>query len=101
MAQQAMLFHHAEAILGVKGAAMTNILFAQADCRVMLMSPGTFTDPFFWDIASTRGIAYAELFGATTTKLASLGHNDFHVSLADVAVMIQTTLAASSWSDQP
>jgi capsular polysaccharide biosynthesis protein len=98
MAEQAALFNQAEAILGVKGAAMTNILFSKADCRVMIMSPGSFTDPFFWDIASTRGIAYAEIFGAVTTERASLGHNDFHVSVADVEAMIQMTLAAPPWS---
>jgi capsular polysaccharide biosynthesis protein len=98
MAEQAALFNQAEAILGVKGAAMTNILFSRTDCRVMLMSPSSFTDPFFWDIASTRGIAYSEIFGSVTTDRASLGHNDFEVNPVDVEVMIQKTLAASPWS---
>jgi capsular polysaccharide biosynthesis protein len=98
MAEQAALFNQAEAILGVKGAAMTNILFAKADCRVMLMSPGSFIDPFFWDIASTRGIAYAEIFGTVTTERSSLGHNDFHVGTADVEAMIRMTLAAPPWA---
>jgi capsular polysaccharide biosynthesis protein len=98
ISEQAVLFNQAEAILGVKGAAMTNILFAKADCRVMLMSPSSFTDPFFWDIASTRGIAFAEIFGTVTTERPSLGHNDFHLNSTDVEVMIQKTLAAPPWS---
>lgn len=97
MAEQAALFNQAEAILGVKGAAATNILFAKADCRVMLMSPSSFTDPFFWDIASTRGIAYSEIFGPVTTERASLGHNDFYLNPVDVEEMIKTTLAAAPW----
>jgi capsular polysaccharide biosynthesis protein len=94
MAEQAALFHQAEAVLGVKGAAMTNILFANSNCRLMVMSPSTFTDPFFWDIASTRGIAYSEIFGEIVNERQSAGHNDFRVDPADVEAMIRATLRA-------
>jgi capsular polysaccharide biosynthesis protein len=98
MSEQAALFNQAEAILGVKGAAMTNILFANANCRLMVMSPGSFIDPFFWDITSVRGIAYAETFGEVTTDRTALGHNDFQVKPDDVEAMIKATLAAAPWS---
>jgi capsular polysaccharide biosynthesis protein len=92
--EQATLFNQAEAILGVKGAAMANIVFADVDCRVMLMSPSSFTDPFYWDIASTRGMLYAEIFGDVTTDRIILSHNDFRLNAADVDTMIQAMLGS-------
>ena len=93
LAQQAKLFNQAEAIIGIKGAAMTNILFARQDCRVMMMSPASFTDTFFWDIASVRGLAYAEIFGETVTDNLSLGHNDFRLDTSRVEEMFRAVLA--------
>jgi len=96
MAEQAALFNHAEAVLGVKGAAMTNIMFANVDCRVMLLSPCRFIDPFYWDIASVRGMAYAELFGAVTTRRTSPAHDDFEVAPEDVEAMLERMLMTVS-----
>jgi capsular polysaccharide biosynthesis protein len=92
--EQAKLFRGAEAILGVKGAAMTNILFSDPACRVMVMSPSSFIDPFFWDIASTRGISYSETFGEITTTRASLGHNDFLVNPTEIEEMLRKVLSS-------
>jgi capsular polysaccharide biosynthesis protein len=94
IAEQAALFANAEAILGVKGAAMTNILFANADCALMVLSPGDFIDPFFWDIAGMRGLAYGEVFGELQSA-RTIGQNDFRVEPAHVEAMIQVTLSAA------
>jgi capsular polysaccharide biosynthesis protein len=91
IAEQAALFANAEAIMGIKGAAMTNVLFATTPCTLMVLSPGDFIDPFFWDITSTRDIAYGEVFGELQSERAA-GLNDFRVELPHVEAMIQSTL---------
>jgi capsular polysaccharide biosynthesis protein len=85
--EQARLFSETEAVVGVKGAALTNIVFCPAHCSVMVLSPSDFPDPFFWDIAGQLNLNYAELFGPTTTN-RSPGRNDFVVDLVAVARML-------------
>ena len=92
MAEQAALFASAEAVLGVKGAAMANILFAAPSCRLILLSPADFIDQFCWNIASLRGIAYHELFGEILTRGKVAGHNDFRVDSGRVNALIAAAL---------
>ena len=96
IAEQAALFAGAEAVLGVKGAAMTNILFARPSCRLILLSPADFIDQFYWSIASLRGIAYHELFGALVTRGKVAGHNDFRVDPARVDAMLTAALGGEA-----
>jgi len=92
MAEQAALFAGAEAVLGVKGAAMTNILFAAPSCRLILLSPADFIDQFYWNIASLRGVAYHELFGKIVAQGKVAGHNAFRVDPVRAEAMIAAAL---------
>jgi capsular polysaccharide biosynthesis protein len=92
MPEQAALFAGAEAVLGVKGAAMTNVLFAAPSCRLFLLSPADFTDQFYWNIASLRGIAYHEIFGELVTRGSVPGHNSFRVDARRVDAMLTSAL---------
>jgi capsular polysaccharide biosynthesis protein len=92
MAEQAAHFAGAEAVLGVKGAAMTNILFAAPTCKLILLSPADFIDQFYWNITSLRGIAYHELFGEIVTRDKVAGHNPFRVDPARVEALISSVL---------
>jgi capsular polysaccharide biosynthesis protein len=91
LSEQADLFGKAEAIIGIKGAALTNSLFCRAPCSVMVLSPGDFPDPFFWDIAGQLELRYGELFCPVTTSLAG-GRNDFVVDPIAVLRMIDAVL---------
>jgi capsular polysaccharide biosynthesis protein len=95
MAEQAALFAGAEAVLGVKGAAMTNILFAAPSCKLILLSPADFIDQFYWNIASLRGIAYHELFGKIVAQGKVAGHNAFRIDAVRAEAMIAAALAGS------
>ena len=81
LAKQAQMFAEAEVIVGVKGASLTNLIFASPECRVIVLSPADFADPFFWDIAGQKGMMYAEVFGRVTTDRA-VGQNDFAIDPA-------------------
>ena len=91
VAEQAALFSNAEAVIGVKGAALANIVFCQPGCRIMILSPGDFADPFFWDIAGQRDMPYAELFGTAATQRPD-SHNDFSVDIPSLQRMLAAML---------
>ncbi len=78
LAEQAAAFRDAAMVAGVKGAALTNILFCAPPCRVVVLSPGDFPDPFFWDLAGQAGLPYGEVFGVTQTR-GPVARNDFTI----------------------
>jgi capsular polysaccharide biosynthesis protein len=85
---QAALFRAAAAVVGVKGAALANILFCAPGASVLVLSPSDFPDPFFWDLAAHAGAAYAELFGRLTARDRPRSHNPFRVDPARFAALL-------------
>ncbi|WP_114859399.1 glycosyltransferase family 61 protein [Azospirillum brasilense] len=59
--EQIALFKGASRIVGVMGAAMTNIVFAPPGARVVNLTPAGMPDTFFWFIATLRGLDYTEI----------------------------------------
>ena len=59
--RQIALFKGASRIVGVMGAAMTNIAFAPPGARVVNLTPAGMPDTFFWFIATLRGLDYTEI----------------------------------------
>ncbi|KAA0677123.1 glycosyltransferase family 61 protein [Azospirillum brasilense] len=59
--QQVSLFKGATRIVGVMGAAMTNIAFAPPGAQVVTLTPAGMPDTFFWFIAMLRGLDYTEV----------------------------------------
>ena len=62
-AEQAGLFAHAGAVAGVMGAAMTNSVFAAPGTPVLHLAPDGWLEPFYWDLAATRGHRYSACYG--------------------------------------
>jgi hypothetical protein len=87
--QAARLFAEAKAVVGVKGAALTNTLFCRPRSVVMALSPADFPDPFFWDLCAQRGIFYGELFGAATTDRPK-GLNDLVIDPGRLEAMLDS-----------
>lgn len=85
---QAALFRSAACIVGVKGAALTNLMFCAAGAQVLVLSPGDFPDPFFWDIAAHAGVGYSELFGRLTARDRPRGRNCFTVDAGRFADLL-------------
>jgi capsular polysaccharide biosynthesis protein len=65
--QQIMTFRGARQVVGVCGAAMTNIAFCTRGASATLLFPAMFPDVFFWFIATHKGVAYSEIRGAQQT----------------------------------
>jgi capsular polysaccharide biosynthesis protein len=84
--EQARLFADAAAVIGAKGAALTNCLFCSPGTKIMVLSPSDFPDPFFWDVAQ-NDCDYGEVFGPITTDKAR-GLNEFTVEPARVKAML-------------
>jgi capsular polysaccharide biosynthesis protein len=58
---QIVLFSRAKHVIGVIGAAMTNIAFCQPGTRITMLVPCAFPDTFFWFIAQHRQLDYLEV----------------------------------------
>lgn len=74
------MFSNAEAIAGISGAALTNILFAPADCRILALMPNYGFEFFFWDIANIVGQDFSYIVGEAEAP-EQLGHSNFTVDL--------------------
>jgi capsular polysaccharide biosynthesis protein len=61
---QIRAFAEAEIVIGVKGAAFTNIMFCAPNTKVIVLTPPHWGDPFFWCIAGQLGQDYYEVLGA-------------------------------------
>lgn len=59
--QQIMTFYGADQVVGVAGAAMSNIAFCKQGTNVTLLFPAMMADTFFWFIASHKELGYTEI----------------------------------------
>ena len=94
VAGQARLFSEAEAVIGVKGAALTNGIFCSPGSALMVLSPSDFNDPFFFDIASQGDMRYGEVFGRITETSRPASHNAFQVAPEKVEAMLDAVMNA-------
>lgn len=91
--EQVRLFRSCEIVVGIKGAALTNTIFSPNSIGMIVLSPGTFTDPFFWDLAGQVNIDYTEIFGQVTTESGVPSAQEFwidpQVFTAEVEALIE------------
>ncbi len=79
--EQAAMFSEAEMVMGVKGAALTNLVFSPRDSAAVVLSPSNWGDSFFWDLAGQLGINYVEVVGKAVDGAAEPPDSPFHVDL--------------------
>lgn len=89
---QVRLFAAASHVAGVKGAALTNLLFCPPATTVILLSPGDWADFFFWDLAGQLGFAYYELAGVLTRDDGALGQNPFLIDPARLDAVLRSAI---------
>jgi capsular polysaccharide biosynthesis protein len=93
--EQARLFASASAVAGVKGAALTNMVFCPPETVVIAMSPIDWSDLFFWDIAGQRNFAYYELTGPLASGTNVRGQNPFAIDPTKLEITLQHALSES------
>ena len=93
LAEQARMFRAADLVVGVKGAALTNALFCSSRTHLVVLTPGDFPDPFYWDLTAPAGIGYSEIFGVLQSRGRPIGHNPFIVSVAGLRTILEACLA--------
>jgi len=76
---QAELFNEARVIVGMKGAALTNLLFCASSASVIVLSPHSWVDAFFWDIAGQIGLKYIEILGPAEDNAKGPGEASFRI----------------------
>ena len=94
--QQAQLFNSADVIVGLKGAALANVIFCTSSASVIVLSPSGWGDPVLWDVAGQLGMRYFEVFGGPTTEGDSLATGTFTVDTGLVAQALEEADAADS-----
>lgn len=93
VAQQAALFHEAEAIVGVHGAALANLVFCRPGCKVIELLPRNWPSPLYGRLATALGLDYQCLAGeepalpwAPIQNLAA----DLSVAPSDLTALLRT-----------
>ncbi|MGV7030779.1 glycosyltransferase family 61 protein [Methylobacterium symbioticum] len=85
---QAALFAHAEAVVGIKGAGLVNTVFCPPGTPVVHLAPETFQDPYYRDIAAARGQPYHALYGRAAESAQRDHLRDFTIDPADLAGLL-------------
>lgn len=98
--EQAMLFATAEAVMGVKGAALTNCMFCSPDTKVIVMSPDDFPDPFFWDICGQMDLQYGEIYGRSAGEGPRARH-PFTIDAHRISELLDLMLGAATGGTPP
>ncbi len=79
--EQARVFSEAEIVVGVKGAALTNMLFADPGSTLVVLAPNNWAEPFFWDLVGQLGINYVEILGRVQDGVAEPPNSPFTADL--------------------
>ncbi len=76
--EQAALFYQAREIVGLAGAALTNVVYCRPASRMTVLAPATMPALYFWDLAAQVGVDFR--IGYFPALSASRGiHADFIV----------------------
>lgn len=80
--QQVVRFARASTIVGIMGAAMTNVVFSPPGSRILDIAPDPeWKDPFFWDLAAICGHRYAAIYGQWRQSELPAARRNFTLSL--------------------
>jgi capsular polysaccharide biosynthesis protein len=94
--EQLRILSEASVVIGPHGAGLTNVIFADADVRVVELFPPTRNWPGFRVLTEAFGGSYAAYVGArhdaAQTDRVGAGNEDFTVDVATCARFIQSRL---------
>jgi capsular polysaccharide biosynthesis protein len=88
LCDQARMFSEAEIVVGVKGAALTNLLFGAPESSAIVLSPNNWAEAFFWDIAGQLDISYVEILGKVVEGVTEPPGSPFSIDLPLLAAAL-------------
>ena len=77
--EQIEYFASAEEVVGISGAAMSNIVFCQPETKIVILSPNSMASFYFWDVAHHAKVNYS-IFYFESNKDRGI-YSDFSVNL--------------------
>lgn len=90
---QITLFSEAKVVVGVSGAALTNIIWMKEGTHVISLNPNYGHEFFFWDLASIMKLKFYFLFGESVSP-AELGHSDFEINIEIFEEILESILVS-------
>ncbi|WP_342148080.1 glycosyltransferase family 61 protein [Methylorubrum sp. SB2] len=72
--EQASIFHHADTVVSLHGAGMTNVLFCKPGTKVLEIIPSTYSTPAFWVLAAARRMIYGTYICENIVKSVKRDH---------------------------
>ncbi|HUW28688.1 MAG TPA: glycosyltransferase 61 family protein [Sulfuriferula sp.] len=82
--EQIVTFSRAKIIVGILGAAMTNIIFSPQMAQIIMFTPDSIPGYFFWDLASLKKQGYYALSCKTISQNKGYGDADFYVDINEL-----------------
>lgn len=82
--EQAALFYQAREIIGLAGAALTNVLYCRGGTRMTVLAPATMPALYFWDLAAHVGVDFRIGYFPALTPTRGI-HSDFSVDVSHLA----------------
>ncbi|TWA82780.1 uncharacterized protein DUF563 [Azospirillum brasilense] len=87
--EQGQAFREASHVVGVMGAAMTNVLFCPPDSRVLQLAPSGWEESFYWDLAAMHGQSYNVLFGTAAGNSEHVHQCAFEVDIGRLRAWLE------------
>lgn len=88
--EQAARFATADVVVGVNGAALSNLVFCAPGTRVIVIHYPVYLSRYFYELSYTCGLDYYYLVGETTAPLSRYEHNrDYFVNPAALAALLK------------
>lgn len=95
-AEQVRLFAGASIIVGQMGAAMTNTVFCRPTTTTLYLAPAGWIEPFYFDLAMTRGHDYRVLYGPVVDPDVPPHQSDFTVSIEELEAWLDSLDATAA-----
>lgn len=89
-AEQVRLFAGASIVIGQMGAAMTNTVFCRPTTTTLYLAPVGWIEPFYFDLAMTRGHDYRVIYGPVTDPDVPPHQSDFTVAIDELEALLDS-----------
>ena len=90
--EQILTFSQARIVVGILGAAMTNIAFSPQGIHVIMLTPSNVSGYFFWDLASLKKQSYYAIFCQISNNEKDYGNAEFYVNINELKEALSIAL---------